>query len=51
LVIPGHGRVTNEFEVAEYRDMLVIFRDRIQANDQKRRNVGAGQGGAANGGL
>jgi glyoxylase-like metal-dependent hydrolase (beta-lactamase superfamily II) len=30
-VIPGHGRVTNEFEVAEYRDMLVIFRDRIQA--------------------
>jgi glyoxylase-like metal-dependent hydrolase (beta-lactamase superfamily II) len=31
LVIPGHGRVTNEWEVAEYRDMLVIFRDRIQA--------------------
>jgi glyoxylase-like metal-dependent hydrolase (beta-lactamase superfamily II) len=31
LVIPGHGRITNEFEVAEYRDMLVIFRDRTQA--------------------
>lgn len=31
LVIPGHGRVTDEWEVAEYRDMLVIFRDRIQA--------------------
>jgi len=31
LIIPGHGRVTNEWEVAEYRDMLVIFRDRIQA--------------------
>jgi len=30
-VIPGHGRVTNEWEVAEYRDMLVIFRDRVQA--------------------
>jgi glyoxylase-like metal-dependent hydrolase (beta-lactamase superfamily II) len=31
LIIPGHGRVTNEWELAEYRDMLVIFRDRIQA--------------------
>jgi glyoxylase-like metal-dependent hydrolase (beta-lactamase superfamily II) len=31
LIIPGHGRVCNEFEVAEYRDMLVIIRDRIQA--------------------
>jgi glyoxylase-like metal-dependent hydrolase (beta-lactamase superfamily II) len=30
-IIPGHGRVCNEWEVAEYRDMLVIFRDRIQA--------------------
>ena len=31
LIIPGHGRVTNEWEVAEYRDMLVIIRDRVQA--------------------
>jgi len=31
LIIPGHGRVCNEFEVAEYRDMMVIIRDRIQA--------------------
>jgi len=31
LIIPGHGRVTNEWEVAEYRDMLVIFRDRVQS--------------------
>jgi cyclase len=30
-IIPGHGRVCNEFEVAEYRDMIVIIRDRIQA--------------------
>jgi cyclase len=30
-IIPGHGRVTNEWEVAEYRDMLVIVRDRVQA--------------------
>jgi len=31
LIIPGHGYVTNEFEVSEYRNMLVIIRDRIQA--------------------
>jgi hypothetical protein len=31
MLIPGHGRVSNEFEVAEYRDMIVIIRDRIQA--------------------
>ena len=31
LIVPGHGRVTNEWEVAEYRDMLVIFRDRVQS--------------------
>lgn len=30
-IVPGHGRVCNEFEVAEYRDMVVIVRDRIQA--------------------
>src|SRR5262245_27638303 len=30
-IIPGQGRVTNEWEVAEYRDMLVIIRDRVQA--------------------
>jgi cyclase len=31
MIIPGRGRITDEWEVAEYRDMLVIFRDRIQA--------------------
>ena len=31
LVIPGHGRLCDEWEVAEYRDMLVIIRDRVQA--------------------
>ncbi len=30
-IIPGHGRVTDEWEVAEYRDMLVIIRDRVQS--------------------
>jgi glyoxylase-like metal-dependent hydrolase (beta-lactamase superfamily II) len=31
LIIPGHGRVCDEFEVSEYRDMLAIIRDRVQA--------------------
>ena len=30
-IIPGHGRVTDEWDVAEYRDMLVIIRDRVQS--------------------
>ena len=29
-VIPGHGRLCNEADVVEYRDMLTIVRDRIQ---------------------
>jgi glyoxylase-like metal-dependent hydrolase (beta-lactamase superfamily II) len=30
MVIPGHGRLTDEADVVEYRDMLTIIRDRIQ---------------------
>lgn len=30
-VIPGHGRLSEEIEVAEYRNMLTIVRDRVQA--------------------
>jgi glyoxylase-like metal-dependent hydrolase (beta-lactamase superfamily II) len=30
-VIPGHGRVCDEADVLEYRDMVVIVRDRIAA--------------------
>ena len=29
-VIPGHGRICNESDVVEYRDMVTIVRDRIQ---------------------
>lgn len=31
LVIPGHGRLCDEADVVEYRDMVVIVRDRIRA--------------------
>jgi cyclase len=30
-VIPGHGRICDEFDVVEYRDMVTIIRDRVQA--------------------
>ena len=29
-VIPGHGRIADEADVVEYRDMLTIVRDRLQ---------------------
>lgn len=31
VVIPGHGRLSDETEVANYRDMVTIVRDRIQS--------------------
>lgn len=35
MVIPGHGRVCDEADVVEYRDMVVIIRDRIRAMIKK----------------
>jgi cyclase len=31
VVIPGHGRLSDETEVVNYRDMITIVRDRVQA--------------------
>ena len=31
MVIPGYGRIGDEHDVLEYRDMLTIIRDRVQA--------------------
>lgn len=30
IVIPGHGRVCDQLDVVEYRDMVSIIRDRVQ---------------------
>jgi glyoxylase-like metal-dependent hydrolase (beta-lactamase superfamily II) len=30
MIIPGRGRLCDEWEVTEYRDMLAIIRDRVQ---------------------
>jgi hypothetical protein len=30
LVVPGHGRVYDQFDVLHYRDMVTIIRDHVQ---------------------
>lgn len=30
VVIPGHGRLCDQFDVVEYRDMITIIRDRVR---------------------
>jgi cyclase len=35
LIIPGHGRICDEADIAEYRDMVTIIRDRVQAGIRK----------------
>jgi glyoxylase-like metal-dependent hydrolase (beta-lactamase superfamily II) len=45
FVIPGHGRVGDEADVLEYRDMVTIVRDRIQ--DMVRRGLSLAQVKAA----
>jgi len=29
-IIPGHGRIANQFDVVEFRDMATIVRDRVR---------------------
>jgi len=35
MVIPGYGRIGDEHDVLEYRDMVTIIRDRVQAAIRK----------------
>jgi len=35
MIIPGHGRICDEADLVEYRDMVVIVRDRIQDSIRK----------------
>jgi len=30
MVIPGHGRICDEIDVVEYRDMMTVIRDRVR---------------------
>lgn len=31
MIVPGHGRLSDEYDLGEYREMVSIVRDRIQA--------------------
>jgi cyclase len=35
MIVPGHGRLADEHDLLEYRDMVVIIRDRIQKMIEK----------------
>ena len=34
-IVPGHGRISDEFDVVEYRDMVTIVRDRVASMIKK----------------
>ena len=38
-IIPGHGRLCEEADVVEYRDMVTIVRDRVQDGIKKGRTL------------
>jgi len=37
MIVPGHGRISDEADLVEYRDMVTIIRDRIQ--DMKKKGM------------
>jgi glyoxylase-like metal-dependent hydrolase (beta-lactamase superfamily II) len=39
-IVPGHGRITDEFDVVEYRDMVTIVAERVAAMKAKRMTIG-----------
>jgi glyoxylase-like metal-dependent hydrolase (beta-lactamase superfamily II) len=39
LIVPGHGRIMDQGDVVEYRDMLTMIRDRVQDLIKKGRNL------------
>ena len=47
IVIPGHGRMCDQFDVVEYRDMVTIIRDRVRDLIKRREDAGPDQGGVA----
>ena len=38
-IVPGRGRISDEFDVVEYRDMVTIVRDRVAALIKKGRSL------------
>ena len=36
MIVPGHGRLCDESDVSDYRDMVTIVRDRVRDMVQKK---------------
>jgi cyclase len=36
MIVPGHGRICDESDVGDYRDMVTIVRDRVQSSIAKK---------------
>ena len=47
MMVPGHGRLVDSADVAYYRDMLTIIRDRVEDHGQEGQDARAGEGGEA----
>ena len=47
MIVPGHGRLCDESDVSDYRDMVTIVRDRVARHGQEEDDARAGQGGEA----
>ena len=43
-IVPGHGRICDEADLVEFRDMIVIVRDRVRDLDRQRHDARAGEG-------
>jgi glyoxylase-like metal-dependent hydrolase (beta-lactamase superfamily II) len=39
MIVPGHGRISDEADLVEYRDMVTIIRDRVQDLIEKKRTL------------
>jgi glyoxylase-like metal-dependent hydrolase (beta-lactamase superfamily II) len=39
MIVPGHGRIADQADIVEYRDMLTIVRDRVQDLVKKGRTL------------
>ncbi len=51
LIVPGHGRLCDSADVAYYRDMVTIIRDRIQDMHEERHDARASESCQADHGL
>ena len=48
MIIPGHGRLCDQSDVVDYRDMMTIIRDRVADLIEKRKNARRGEGRPTN---